>query len=310
LKVLVTGGAGFIGAHLAAALVDAGHGVRIIDDLSTGFLWRIQKLLPRIEFLEGSICNPGIVAGAVSGMDAVLHQAAIPSVARSNADPVGTCGANVLGTVSLLQASREAGVKRLVYAASSSAYGTSPKLPKVETMCPNPLSPYAVSKLAGEQYCQVFAGLGFVETVCLRYFNIYGPMQDPNSQYAAVVPRFTQALLRREPLPLEGDGTHSRDFTYVDNAVQANLLALTANGVSGEVFNIGCGERYSLDLLIGELSSIIGFAPDIQRLPGRPGDVPHSLADISKARRMLGYSPVVEFGEGLRRTVRWFQQRP
>jgi UDP-glucose 4-epimerase len=307
MNVLVTGGAGFIGSHLSAALVEAGHGVRIVDNLSTGFLWRIESILPRIELMQQDICEKGVAAQAVRGMDYVLHQAAIPSVARSNEDPVGTCDANVLGTVSLLQACREAGVKRLVYAASSSAYGTSPTLPKVETMCPNPLSPYAVSKLAGEQYCQVFSELGFVETVCLRYFNIFGPMQDPNSQYAAVIPRFIRATLNNEELPLEGDGTHSRDFTYIENVVQANLLALTVPQASGKVFNIGCGERYDLNTVIRDIGEIIGMSPKVRKLPSRPGDVPHSLANISRAKELLGYSPAVEFREGLNRTIQWFQ---
>lgn len=306
MKVLVTGAAGFIGSHLVRALRREGHSVRALDNLSTGQFWRIQDLVKEIEWKEGDVCDPSVVAEAVRGVDAVLHQAAIPSVSRSLVDPVASNAANVTGTLTLLQACREAGVRRLVYAASSSAYGDSPTLPKVETMCPAPLSPYAVSKFAGEQYCQVFAQLGYVETVRLRYFNVFGPMQDPDSQYAAVIPKFICALLDGRPLTVNGDGTQSRDFTYIDNVVQANLCALEAPDVSGEVFNIGCGERHDLNTLIHQLAEILGIVPDIQRHPARPGDVPHSLADISKARRRLGYEPVVHFREGLRRTAAWF----
>jgi nucleoside-diphosphate-sugar epimerase len=310
LKVLVTGAAGFIGSHLTRALLHAGHSVRAIDNLSTGRLERIEDLLADVDWLEADICDPAMSARAVNGVEVVLHEAAIPSVARSLADPVASDVANVLGTVTLLQACREAGVRRLVYAASSSAYGATPALPKVETMCPTPLSPYAVSKLAGEQYCRVFAGLGYVETVSLRYFNVFGPGQDPRSQYAAVIPRFTCALLKREPVLLYGNGMQSRDFTYVQNVVQANLLAMSAGEVAGEVINIGCGQRYDLNTLIDSLAGILGVEPAVECLPARSGDVQHSLADISKARRMLGYDPDVDFHEGLRRTVRWFQEHP
>jgi len=307
VKVLVTGAAGFIGSHLVRALLQQGRSVRALDNLSTGQFWRIQDLLKEIEWMEADVCDPAAVAQAVQGVDAVLHQAAIPSVSRSLVDPVASNEANVSGTITLLQACREAGIRRLVYAASSSAYGDSPTLPKVETMPTAPLSPYAVSKFAGEMYCQVFARLGYVETVRLRYFNVFGPMQDPHSQYAAVIPKFICALLDGQPLTLNGDGTQSRDFTYIDNVVQANLRALDAPGVSGEVFNIGCGQRYDLNLLIRELGAILGVEPQIEHHPARPGDVPHSLADISKARQRLGYEPVVDFREGLRRTTDWFR---
>ena len=307
MNVLVTGGAGFIGSHLVRALLEEGHRVRVVDNLVTGKFWRVEPLLDQIEWQEADLCDRAAATSAVAGIDVVLHQAAIPSVSRSVFDPVATSNANVTGTITLLQACREAGVRRLVYAASSSAYGTSPALPKVETMAPNPLSPYAVSKLAGELYCQVFARLGFLETVCLRYFNIFGPRQDPQSQYAAVVPRFAQAILNDEAIPLNGDGSQSRDFTFVANAVRANLLAMTAPSVSGEVINVGCGERFDLRYLIDMLGEIIGATPRIESQPGRAGDVPHSLADISKARQLLGYEPSVSFRDGAERTVDWLR---
>lgn len=307
MKVLVTGGAGFIGSHLARALLQQGHTVRIIDNLRTGLFWRVEPLLSELEWMQADICDPEAAARAVHGMDAVLHQAAIPSVSRSLHDPVASNAANVGGTVTLLQAARLAGVRRFVYAGSSSAYGDTPTLPKVETMRPAPMSPYAISKFAAEQYVRVFAQLGYLETVCFRYFNVFGPMQDPNSAYAAVIPKFARALLNGKPLTLEGDGTQSRDFTYIDNVVQANLKALDAPGVSGELFNVGCGKRYELNDVIRELAGIIGVQPEVERLPGRPGDVPHSLADISQARQLLGYEPTVDLHEGLQRTVAWLR---
>jgi nucleoside-diphosphate-sugar epimerase len=308
MKVLVTGAAGFIGSHLVRALLERGHSVRAIDNLVTGQFWRIEEVLRDIEWMQADLSEPDAAQAAVQGVDGVLHQAAIPSVSRSLDDPVASNRANVSGTIALLQACREAGVRRLVFAGSSSAYGNTPTLPKVETMCPAPMSPYAVSKLAAEHYCQVFARLGYIETVCLRYFNVFGPRQDPRSQYAAVIPKFATALLEGKPITLNGDGTQSRDFTYVENAVQANLRALDAPEVSGEVINVGCGERYDLNFLIRELAAILGVEPEVQHLASRPGDVPHSLADISKARRLLGYEPTVDFQEGVRRTVAWLRE--
>lgn len=309
MRALVTGGAGFIGSHLVRALLAGGHTVRVIDDLSTGDFARLAGLAGRIEWVQADICDPAASASAVDGVEVVFHQAAIPSVARSLADPLASNRANVSGTLTLLTASHAAGVRRLVYAASSSQYGRSPVLPKVESLCPDPMSPYAVSKLAGEQYCQVYARLGLVETVSLRYFNVFGPGQDPASQYAAVIPRFITAVLEGGSLPLEGTGEQSRDFTYVENVVSANLLAAQASNVSGEAMNIGCGERYDLKTLIEELEAIIGKTARVEQHPSRPGDVAHSLADITKARRLLGYEPTVSFREGLRRTVEWYRKQ-
>jgi nucleoside-diphosphate-sugar epimerase len=303
LNVLVTGGAGFIGSHLAWGLLEAGHRVRVLDNLATGRSENLADLRERIDWTEGSVDDPDAARRAVEGMDTVFHQAAIPSVARSLRDPIASNRANVAGTVTLLTAARDAGVRRFVYAGSSSAYGNTPELPKVETMPANPRSPYAVSKLAGELYCRVYANLFDIETVTLRYFNVFGPRQDPESRYAAVIPKFIRLMAAGQPVPLEGDGTQSRDFTYVANVVQANLNAMEAPGISGEMFNIGCGERFTLNRMIEALAEILGVTPQVQRLPPRPGDVPHSLADISKARSLLGYRPQVTFFEGLRLTA-------
>jgi len=307
VKVLVTGGAGFIGSHIVDAMLRRGCSVRVLDDFATGRRVNLEHVLGDIELVEGSVADSSAVERAVQGCEAVFHQAAIPSVARSVADPVGTNEVNISGTLRMLTAARDAGVRRFVFAASSSAYGDNPALPKQEEMTPLPRSPYAVAKLAGEQYCRVFGQLFELETVSLRYFNVFGPRQDPASRYAAVIPAFIEAMLNRTALPLDGDGTQSRDFTYVENVVAANVCALEAPGVSGEVFNVGCGARYSLNDLIRELAEITGNEPKIERRPARPGDVPHSLADITKARKLLGYEPEVDFAEGLRRTVDWFR---
>ena len=307
MQVLVTGGAGFIGSHLVRALLERGDQVRILDDFSTGRSENLAGIDADVELISGSVADPETAQRAVRGCDGVLHQAAIPSVARSVDDPVGSNEVNVTGTITMLTAARDAGVRRFVYAASSSAYGDDPALPKRETMAPLPRSPYAVAKLAGEHYCQVFGRLFEIETVCLRYFNVFGPRQNPASRYAAVVPAFIRAILSGEPLQLEGDGTQSRDFTYVANVVQANLRALEAPGVSGEMFNVGCGDRYDLNTLIREVAAFSGREPKIDHLPPRVGDVPHSQADISKARQLLGYEPDVDFRTGLRYTVEWMQ---
>jgi nucleoside-diphosphate-sugar epimerase len=306
---LVTGGAGFIGSHLVRELLARGHHVRVLDNPATGRRENLDAVREEIRFIHGSTTDPEAAAEAVRGCHAVFHQAAIPSVSRSLADPVGTNEANVTGTLVMLDEARKAGVRRFIYAASSSAYGDNPELPKREEMTPLPRSPYAVAKLAGEQYVRVYGRLfpDEMETVSLRYFNVFGPRQDPNSRYAAVVPAFIQAMLEDRPVHLDGDGTQSRDFTFVENVVQANLLAMEARGVSGEMFNVACGQRYDLNCLLRELSQILGTEPRVERQPPRQGDVPHSLADISRARRLLNYEPRVDFSEGLCRTVAWLR---
>lgn len=255
----------------------------------------------------GDIRDSETLANAMAGVDVVLHQAALPSVARSLRDPIASDETNVGGTLKVLVAARDAGVKRVVCASSSSVYGDTPTLPKVETMMPGPLSPYAVSKLTGEYYCAVFTRLFGVEAVALRYFNVFGPRQDPKSEYAAVIPLFATAMMRGEAPSVHGDGTQSRDFTFVDNVVQANLRAAEASGVGGEVFNVACGERFTLLELIAQVNRILGTSIEPVFVDSRRGDVKHSLADIDKARRLLGYEPRVTFAEGLERTVAWLK---
>ncbi|HXF61123.1 MAG TPA: SDR family oxidoreductase [Caldilineaceae bacterium] len=305
---LVTGGAGFIGSNLVEALVAEGHQVRVLDNLATGHRHNLAHVASKIEFHDGDIRSYHLVRAAMEGVDFVLHQAALPSVPRSVRDPITSNAVNIDGTLNVLHAAREAGVQRVVLASSSSVYGANPALPKQESMCPQPRSPYAITKLVTEQYGQVFCELYGLETVSLRYFNVFGPRQDPNSPYAAVIPLFIRALAAGEPLTIHGDGTQSRDFTYIDNVVRANLLACTAPEAAGAVVNVACGERYTLLELVDRLAEILGAEPKIVHTPPRPGDVPHSLADISRARALLGYEPVVDFGEGLRRTAAWITQ--
>ncbi len=306
---LVTGGAGFIGSHLTRAIVAGGDRVRVLDTFLTG---RRENLadLPDVETIEGDIRDLQGLTEAMAGVDHVFHQAAVPSVARSLRDPVATNASNVSGTLNVLLAARELGVRRVVCASSSSVYGDTPTLPKVETMAPNPLSPYAVTKLTGEYYGAVFHRLFGVEAISLRYFNVFGPHQDPSSEYAAVIPKFI-ALMRRGERPLiHGDGSQSRDFTYVDNVIRANLLAAEAKAVGGEVFNIACGQRYTLLDLIRQLNSALGTRIEPEHGEPRPGDVKHSLADIAKARDGLNYEPLVSFEEGLERTIAWSRSAP
>jgi UDP-N-acetylglucosamine/UDP-N-acetyl-alpha-D-glucosaminouronate 4-epimerase len=306
MEVLVTGGAGFIGSHLVEGLLGSGHRVRVLDDFATGRAGNLRHLTSRVELLEATILDPQALRRAMEGIEVVFHEAAIPSVPRSVRNPILSNEVNITGTLNVLIAARDAGIRRLVYAASSSAYGSTPGQARVETMPTRPLSPYAVAKLAGEHYCQVFARIHNLETVCLRYFNVFGPRQDPDSEYAAVIPKFITALLGSRPLTIYGDGTQSRDFTYVGNVVAANLLAMQAPAASGEVFNVGCGQQTSLNELARQLGRIAGIEPQITYLPARSGDVPHSLADVSKARSLLGYEPAVSLTVGLRRTWECF----
>jgi UDP-glucose 4-epimerase len=308
-RYLVTGVAGFIGSAIARALVRRGDQVRGIDDLSTGKRENIAELKGSLDFREVTVLDPSGLAAACRGIDCVFHEAAIPSVPKSVVEPKLTNAVNVEGTLNLLLAAREAGVKRVVYAASSSAYGESPNLPKREEMVPNPVSPYAAQKLAGEHYMQVFARVYGLETVSLRYFNIFGPRQDAHSQYSAVLAKFITQMLQGQSPTIFGDGEQSRDFTYVDNAVQANLLAAQAPAeVSGRVFNVATGTRFSLNHTYSMLQKIIGFSDPAEYAPVRSGDIKHSLADITLAQARLRYSPTVGFEEGLRRTVDWYRQ--
>lgn len=302
-RYLVTGGAGFIGSHLVRRLVVNGAEVRVVDNLSTGDLSRLKDLSASIEFIEGDLSDDRVSEAAVNGVDFVFHQAAVPSVQRSVRDPIATNRANVTATLNLLESCRRAKIRRFVFAASSSAYGDTEVLPKIETMFPNPLSPYALQKWAGERYCKLYFDLYGLQTVSLRYFNVFGPQQDPHSEYSAVIPKFISALFSRQPITVYGDGEQSRDFTYVENVVDANMAALHAHGAPGHVFNIGSGERISLNRLIKVLEDMLGTIATVRYTESRPSDVRHSLADITLARQILGYNPTVLIEEGLRRTV-------
>jgi nucleoside-diphosphate-sugar epimerase len=306
---LVTGGAGFIGSHIASALASAGARVRIIDDLSTGYRENLEEIEGEVDFVQGSLADQKSLRKALEGVELVFHEAAIPSVPRSVEDPRQTHIASVEGTFSLLLAAREMKVRRIVYAASSSAYGDQPTLPKVETMLPEPLSPYAVAKLVGEHYCQVFSRVYGLETISLRYFNVFGPRQDPSSQYSGVISRFISALLRGERPVIYGDGEQSRDFTYIDNVVDANLKAAESARGIGEVMNIANGERITLNQLLQELRDLTGRSDVVAdyREP-RVGDVKHSLADISRARSLLGFEPRVDLRTGLQLTIDWWNK--
>jgi UDP-glucose 4-epimerase len=303
---LVTGGAGFIGSHLVDGLVADGGRVRVLDDLSTGSEANLAGVRDRIEFVRGDLLDEKTVQRALEGVEVVFHQAAIPSVPRSIADPLRTNAVNVDGTLLLLEMARRAGVRRLVYAASSSAYGDSETLPKLESMPPQPLSPYALQKYAGEVYCRLFTELYGLETVALRYFNVFGPRQNPDSPYAAVVPLFIRACLNGEPATIHGDGEQSRDFTYVGDAVRANLLAARSPGAAGRVLNVAGGRRITLNELLRTLQEITGSRVAPVHTPARVGDVRHSLADIGLARSLLAYEPRVALDAGLRATVEGF----
>lgn len=301
---LVTGGAGFIGSHLAEELIRRGQCVRVVDSLITGKRRNLEHL-SSAEFLEGDLADPSVASRAVAGMDYVLHQAAIPSVPRSVKDPVTSNRANVDASLNVLVAARDAGVQRLVYAGSSSAYGNTPTLPKREDMPPNPLSPYALQKLVAEQYCQMFTRLYGFETVTIRYFNVFGPRQDPGSPYSGVISLFSAALLEgRQPI-VYGDGEQTRDFTYIANVVDGVLRACEAPSVAGEVINVATGSRISLNELLETMNRIVGTSIEPIYKEPREGDVRDSQADISKAKRLLGYAPTVPLEEGLKKTLDW-----
>jgi UDP-glucose 4-epimerase len=305
---VVTGGAGFIGSAIVRALLARGDRVRVLDNLSTGRRSNLAEVANDIEFLEGDVRDESALARALEGVEVVFHEAAIPSVPRSLVDPIGSHDSNATATLKLLHQAKKSGVRRVVYAASSSAYGDTPVLPKVETMAPAPLSPYAVSKLAGEYYLQVYAGAYGLETVSLRYFNVFGPRQDPASEYAAVIPRFITAALAGKGVTIYGDGTQSRDFCFIDNTVEANLAAASAPGASGKVFNVAVGTATTLNEVVKQLEPLLGHPIPITYAPRRVGDVMHSLADIEAARRVLGYRGAIDFAEGLRRTLEWYSK--
>jgi nucleoside-diphosphate-sugar epimerase len=305
---LVTGGAGFIGSHIATALVNRGEQVRVLDNLLTGHRANLAHLAGKIEFIEGSITDTDATRQAMEGVQVVFHEAAIPSVPRSVVEPRLSHQANVEGTFNVLLAAKEAGVRRVVYAASSSAYGDTEVLPKHTEMFPHPLSPYAAQKLFGEYYCQVFSKVYGLETVSLRYFNVFGPRQDPSSPYSGVISKFVTSLLANEPPMIFGDGEQTRDFTYIENVVSANLLAAETPHANGTVVNVGVGDRISLNQLLAELQKILGTNLTPQYAEMRAGDVRDSQADITLTENLLGYQPLVGLAEGLRRTVEWYKE--
>ncbi len=303
---LVTGGAGFIGSNLVAAILARGERVRVLDNFATGKRANLAEFETQIEIIDGDLRDRNTVAQAVKDVDYVLHQAALGSVPRSLVDPHTTHEVNATGTLNLLWAAKEAGIKRFVLASSSSVYGNTPTLPKEESMPSQPVSPYAVSKLAAERYAMSFHAVYGLPAVALRYFNVFGPKQDPDSQYAAVIPRFISALMNGKPPVIYGDGEQSRDFTFIENVVAANLLACTAPAAAGHFMNIACGERYSLNLLAQHLAEIMGKNLTPVYEPERAGDVKHSLAGIARATRLLEFAPRIKFQEGLQRTVAWY----
>ena len=306
-RFLVTGGAGFIGSNIAAKLVSQGCFVRVIDNLLTGKKSNLADIIDNIEFIEADMGNEKVARSAMKDIDVVLHQGALPSVPRSIDDPAETHRHCLDATFTLLLAARDAGVKRFVYASSSSAYGDTPTLPKVETMPPRPLSPYAVDKLAGEYYCSVFYEVFGLETISLRYFNVFGPHQDPTSQYAAAIPAFVTAILKDKPPTVFGDGEQTRDFTYVDNVVEANLVAAKAEHTAGQVLNIACGKAVTVNETIAVINAAVGKNIKPIYTDPRPGDVKHSLADITLAEKLLAYKPLIDFREGLKSAINWYR---
>lgn len=307
--ILVTGGAGFIGSNIVRELLENGNKVRVLDNFSTGKRDNLFpfKSNPNFSLFEGDLRSFHIVRDAVKGCEFILHQGALPSVPRSVTDPITSNDVNILGTLNILEAAKEFGVKRVVYASSSSVYGNNPELPKHEEMPVQPLSPYAITKYASERYCQVFYHLYGLETVALRYFNVFGPNQDPTSQYSAVIPKFIKAIMNDESPVIYGDGLQSRDFTFVANNVQANILACLAPNAQGEAVNIACGERFTLIDLVNEINRILGKSVEPKFELDRAGDVKHSLASIDKAKRILSFEPTYSFVEGLEKTVEFFK---
>ncbi|NVO01744.1 MAG: SDR family oxidoreductase [Bacteroidetes bacterium] len=308
MRYLVTGGAGFIGSNIVKELLSRGKVVRVLDNFSTGKRENLDefKSNPSFELIEGDLRSYHTVRYATDGIDFVLHQGALPSVPRSINDPITTNEVNISGTLNILEASKDCRVKRVVFASSSSVYGNSETLPKVEGMAVAPLSPYALTKYAAERYCQIYFQLYRLETVCLRYFNVFGPNQDPTSQYSAVIPKFIKLIKEGKEPMIYGDGLQSRDFTYVTNNVNANILACEAEGVAGEVFNIACGEKYSLLDLLEKINVLTNnnISPNFKE--GRKGEVKHSIADIEKAKSILGFKPIINFDEGLKKTIECF----
>ena len=306
-RFLVTGGAGFIGSNICKKLVSQGCFVRVIDNLLTGKKSNLEHFIDKIEFIEADMGDENVARAAMKDIDFCLHQGALPSVPRSVDDPAATHKHCVDATFTLLLAARDAGIKRFVYASSSSAYGDTPTMPKVETMPPMPLSPYAVGKLAGEYYCSVFYKVFGLETISLRYFNVFGPHQDPTSQYAAAIPAFVTAILKDKPPTVFGDGQQTRDFTYVDNVVEANLLAARAKQTKGEVLNIACGKAVTVNETIEVINELLGKNIKPIYDPPRPGDVKHSLADITAAQNLIGFKPKVPFKQGLQLAIHWYR---
>lgn len=307
MKYLVTGGAGFIGSHIATALAERGDAVRVFDNLSTGSRHNLAHVAKKIELVEGDLLDAKAVERAVAGVEVVFHQAALASVPRSVEKPLDTHAVCATGTANVLDAARRGGVRRVVYAGSSSAYGNQPFMSKRETDLPAPLSPYAAAKLAGESYCQSFHATYGLETVVIRYFNVFGPRQDPNSEYSAVIPKFVVAMLAGKRPTIFGDGLQSRDFTYVDNVVVGNLAAAERPGVAGRVFNVACGRQANLLELIASINRVIGAKIEPIFAPARAGDVRDSLADVTAAREALGYEPTIDFDEGLRRSIDYYR---
>lgn len=305
---LVTGGAGFIGSHLTTALVEQGHAVRVFDNFSTGRRANLAGIEGKFDLVEGDLRKPEDCRRACQDIEVVYHEGAVPSVPKSVEDPVTSHEANIDGTFNLLSAAREARCRRVVYAASSSAYGDTPTLPKHEEQATNPLSPYAVQKLAGEHYCRAFYECFGLETIALRYFNVFGPRQDPKSQYAAAIPAFVTAILADRPPTIYGDGEQTRDFTYIDNVVHANLLCAKVAKTAGQVLNLACGERISINRIIARINEHLGKNVQPIYEPMRPGDVRDSLADISRARKVIGFEPQVCFDDGLRRAIDWYRE--